>query len=76
MLTALSRNGRRVYHTGPATVKMFFIKFNEKANLDPVRFGGLKTRKIFLAWIIHKNVTKNTYLSENIKGTIEKSYGE
>jgi hypothetical protein len=31
---------------------------------------------ITLTWIIHKIVAKNTYLSENIKDTIEKSYKE
>jgi hypothetical protein len=29
-----------------------------------------------ITWIIHKIVTKNTYLSENSKGEIEKSYEE
>jgi hypothetical protein len=29
-----------------------------------------------ITWMIHKIVTQNTYLSENIKGAIEKSHGE
>jgi hypothetical protein len=40
--------------------------------------SGEKPDSIFktLAWIIHEIVVKNTYLSENINGAIEKSYAE
>jgi hypothetical protein len=38
--------------------------------------GFLHRKSEYLSWIIHKIVANNTYLSENIKGEIEKSHEE
>jgi hypothetical protein len=39
-------------------------------------FSGVMHHGVILTWIIHKIVAKNTYLSENMIGAIDKSCGK
>jgi hypothetical protein len=67
-------SGRRLLHSE-------FPKF-QKTMDDPdnpageSRPAGTPSDRKALTWIIHKMVANNTYLSENNKGEIKKSYEE
>jgi hypothetical protein len=50
------------------------IRSKENRTYDPI--SNLPKSSYIIAWIIHKIVAANTYLSENIKDEIEKSYKE
>jgi hypothetical protein len=78
-----SPDGHRSRGRNPGTIEENFPASSrleedgEKASQTPDDlFNWILKRGMNLTWIIHKIVANKTYLSENSKGEIEKSYEE